>query len=375
MAPDFSQTTRALGADRGVARAVVLVLLVLLVAWGGWLAQGQVTLIEASDQARVQAEGLARLRLPLAGEVVAQPVRLGDRVEVGDVLLRLDQGAADLEVAVAAARVAALEAQLAARAEARDAQGASLAAATGARVAAQAAARASLAEATLARDAARRALGDAQRLYAARAISASALDEAESALGAAQAQVAAAEAAVRGAVDQTTETTQSGTVQAAQARVEDEAVVADLATAQAALRQAEEQRDRHVLRAPVAGHVGELVALLPGQSVAADTLIAVVVPDGELVVAARFSPEHAAGRLQAGQSARVRIVGAGGQGSRAARVREVGSEPGTDGLVGVVLELLEPSAALHHGLVAEVEVTVEVVSPAEVLMRAAGGGA
>lgn len=120
--------------------------------------------------------------------------------------------------------------------------------------------------------------------------------------------------------------------------------------------------------------MGELPELVAGQAVAEGTLAAVVVPDTELVVEARFQPERAAGRLLAGQEARVRIVGAAGVGARPALVREVGSEPGVDGLVPVVLGFSADRSGLHHGLVAEVEVAVESVAPAQVLMRAAGRG-
>jgi multidrug resistance efflux pump len=165
---------------------------------------------------------------------------------------------------------------------------------------------------------------------------------------------------------------ESGAAAAVRERQDDEALDARIAAARAELRRTAEHQSRHRLTSPIAGRVGELPALVPGQLVPENALAAVIVPDSELVVVARFSPERAAGRLMAGQPARVRIVGAGGQGSRPAVVREVGSEPGEDGLVPVVLGFSTAAEGLHHGLVAEVEVEVETVAPLTVLLRAAG---
>ncbi len=374
MVPGFSQTTRAMRADRGVARVWVGVFIVLLVAWGAWMALGSVTLYETADLARVQAEGVARLRVPVAGRVQGWPVRLGDTVDAGAILLSLDATEANLEVAVAKAELASLVAQRAVRVEERDATGASREASVRARAADQAAARAALAEAQVVRDDAQRRLSDAVRLHEAGAESASAVALARSDLAAQDARVAAMRAQVLRSTGEASEATESGSAAEARERQNDQALEARVIAAEAAVLQATEARNRHVVHAPIAGTVGELPALVPGQQVDENTLVAVVVPDSELVVEARFVPQRAAGRLVVGQTARVRIVGAGGQGVRPARVREVGSEPGADGRVPVVLELASDEDGLHHGLVAEVEVEVESVSPLTVLLRAAGQG-
>ncbi len=306
--------------------------------------------------------------------MVDRPVRLGDRVQAGDVLLALDTTEADLAVAVAVAERAALQAHLAARAEERGATGASREAAVQAQAADRAAARASLAEAVVQRDAAQRTLSEAERLQASGAVSAAEVASARSELAAREARVAAMQARVDQSSGELSEVARAGSAAAVREQQDDEALAAELAAAEAAVRRAEEARERHRVRSPVAGTVGELPELVPGQLVTENTLVAVVVPDSELVVEARFAPERAAGRLAEGQGSRVRLVGAGGLGARRVTVREVGSEPGEDGLVPVILGFEAPPDGLHHGLVAEVEVEVEVVAPLQVLMRAAGRG-
>jgi multidrug resistance efflux pump len=372
MVPGFHQTTRALRADRGVARVLVGVFVVLLVAWGAWMGAGEVTLYETASLARVRADGVARLRVPVGGRVVAQPVRLGQEVAPGALLLALDDAEAALGVAVAEAELAALVAQQAARVEERDATGASRAAAEAARAADQAAARAAVAEAEVLAQAARRRVSEVEGLVAADAASAGELATARSELAAQEARVSAMVAKLQQSAGERSEVVESGTAAAVRERQDDEALDARIAAARAELRRATEGQARHRLTSPVGGRVGELTALVPGQLITENTLAAVIVPDTELVVEARFAPERAAGRLMPGQSAQVRIVGAGGQGARPAEVREVGSEPGADGLVTVVLGFSSGTEGLHHGLVAEVEVEVETVAPATVLLRAAG---
>ena len=116
---------------------------------------------------------------------------------------------------------------------------------------------------------------------------------------------------------------------------------------------------------------------MPGQHLAAGSLVAVVVPSAEQHVEAGFIPERAVGRIQPGHRATVRIAGAqGGQlGARDAVVTRVGSEPARDGLVPVVLAFEGRTESLAHGLVAKVEVAVESLAPFELVLRAAGEAA
>ena len=248
MVPGFSQTTRALRADRGPARVLVAVFMVLLLAWGAWMGLGTVTLYETSALARVRADGVARLRVPVGGRVVQQPVRLGDQVAAGDLLVALDTTEADLAVAVAQAELAALEAHAAARAQERGATGASRAAAVQAQAADRAAARAALVEAEVQRDAARRTLAEAERLQASGAVSAAEVASARSEVGALDARVAAMQARVRQSSGELSEVAEAGSAAAVREQQDDDSLAAELAVARAGVRQAQEARDRHRVR-------------------------------------------------------------------------------------------------------------------------------
>jgi membrane fusion protein (multidrug efflux system) len=128
--------------------------------------------------------------------------------------------------------------------------------------------------------------------------------------------------------------------------------------------------------APVAGRVGELAELHPGAFVRAGDRLASVVPSGRLRVVAHFEPSAAMGRVVPGQAAQVRL--AGFPSTRFGPVRAVVSRVAgevQDGTVRVELAV-GPDAArripLQHGLPGSVEVWVERLSPAALLLRQAG---
>jgi membrane fusion protein (multidrug efflux system) len=100
-----------------------------------------------------------------------------------------------------------------------------------------------------------------------------------------------------------------------------------------------------------------------------------IVPRGEPRAVAHF-PAAAVGRVRAGQAARLRLDGFPWTqyGTLTARVADVGDEP-RDGLIRVELALgQDPLSAipLGHGLPGTAEVEVDRVSPATLVLRAAG---
>jgi membrane fusion protein (multidrug efflux system) len=102
----------------------------------------------------------------------------------------------------------------------------------------------------------------------------------------------------------------------------------------------------------------------------------VVVPAGTLRVVAAFLPAVAVGRVQPGQAARLRLDGFpwAQYGSLAATVTSVATEA-RDGVIRVELGLRSapPTAMpLQHGLPGTVEVEVDRVSPATLVLRAVG---
>ena len=140
-------------------------------------------------------------------------------------------------------------------------------------------------------------------------------------------------------------------------------------------RLAHELERRHA-RAPVAGRLGEVAPLQIGTFVKAGDKLGAVVPAGSLKLVAEFLPAVALGRVQTGQSARLRLDSFPWTqyGSLAAAVASVASEV-RDGRMRVELSMSGGSLArlpLQHGLRGTVEVEVEQATPATLVLRAAG---
>lgn len=129
------------------------------------------------------------------------------------------------------------------------------------------------------------------------------------------------------------------------------------------------------IRALADGHLHETIALLPGSGVQEGDTLGIIVPQGPLQVVATF-PTQALGRIQADQTAWVRLDGYTWTryGSMQAQVEQVARDS-QSGLVQVHLTLTAdspPPIPLQHGLVGTVEVEVERISPATLVLRTAG---
>jgi multidrug resistance efflux pump len=139
-------------------------------------------------------------------------------------------------------------------------------------------------------------------------------------------------------------------------------------------RLAHQARERSI-RASVDGRVGEAADLRPGTVVRAGERLGSLVPAGTLRVVA-FFPVTSLGRVRARQEARVRLAGFPWTeyGRLRARVAHVAPEP-RDGRFRVELVLENAAASrvpLAHGLPGSVEVEVERVSPASLVLRSVG---
>jgi hypothetical protein len=116
--------------------------------------------------------------------------------------------------------------------------------------------------------------------------------------------------------------------------------------------------------------------LRKGAIVNASDKVGVIIPAGELKAIAYFRPSSALGRIQPGQSAKLRLEGFPWTqyGVIKATVLTVASEP-RDGRIRVDFALeRDPASAIpvQHGLPAMAEVEVARLSPAALLLPAAG---
>jgi membrane fusion protein (multidrug efflux system) len=113
-----------------------------------------------------------------------------------------------------------------------------------------------------------------------------------------------------------------------------------------------------------------------GSVVAVGQTVAVVTPETALELVADFAPANVVGRVLPGQHARMRVTGFPWTryGMLTATVTAVSSEV-LEGRIRVRLALDEHTAAAiphRHGLIGDVEIELEEVSPAILLARAAG---
>jgi membrane fusion protein (multidrug efflux system) len=150
----------------------------------------------------------------------------------------------------------------------------------------------------------------------------------------------------------------------------------DIRTAEATLTRLAHTIDQTRVRAPITGHLGEVAPLQPGAVVRQGDTLGVVLPAGALRVVASFLPAIALGRVQPGQPAQLRLDGFpwAQYGSLAGVVTSVATEA-RDGVIRVELRLTQekPTAIpLQHGLPGMVEIEVERVSPATLVLRGVG---
>lgn len=373
----FSRSLRALGAERMSGTVAGLVAAGgLLVAWTLWLALARVALIETSVAARVEVAGAAvPVAAKLDGHVLRSEVVLGRRVAAGEAVLELDSGALQLARVEAEAQRSGVLTEL----EALAGEHAALAAAVGVyeqggrtrHSEASASAQEAALAASFARNLAERSeelralgveAGEAAELLRARERGSTALAEIR------RLQVARTRA-------EQSERLATMRVELAHTAREEAALQRELAVREAAIATLEHQIGLHSLHAPIAGTLGGVEPLQPGAVLTRGSVVALVIPDGRLRVVASFTPA-AVGRIRPGQPVRVRLTGFPWAefGSLHGEVEAIASET-QDGLVRVECRLEdEPDSRIpvEHGLVGVVEVTVESVPAASLLLRSVG---
>jgi multidrug resistance efflux pump len=360
MPATFAQTLRSLEADRPRHRVAGWVIAALVIGWAAWFLGGQVTIYEVTGR----------------GRVVQTSLEVGRAVRAGEPLLVLDAEAQRLAIGETRARRDGLVARREALRREIQAEQEGLPAQRDARAAALEESRALAAE-TEAR--ARLAERQAERAAALRARGTISEDEYQRT----QADAEAARAAARAMDGATTRRERDRVVdeidrkaRLAELERQDVDLQGDVATEEATLRRLEYDLEQRTVRAPVSGQVRETdAAVRVGSVVGPAQRLGTIVPPGQPRAVALF-PAAAVGRVRPGQPARLRLEGFAWTqyGTIPAVVAEVGDEA-SDGLIRVELDL-EPDRAprvpLQHGLPGSAEVAIERVSPAVLVLRAAG---
>ena len=374
----FADTLRAVDRGMGLGHQLLLALTVGLLGTGAaWSVLGEVSLYEASDDGRIEVLGAAHhVDSTATGRIREVLVSLGDTVDAGQALVELDDRAPRLELDALAARVTAVDAQLAPLRVALGLETRALALDDALTEAAQAELGA-LRRARTTR--ARLARKEAERALALQARGVVAGVEQEQASGIAAVSAAEAEASRQtlrkqqwqGELQRLDHARRCEELRERIAVLEGQraALLADIAVVELEL-------ELLTVVAPVSGRVASVSALTPGAHVEEGAELLSIVPEQPLQVVAYFDPASAVGRIRPGQPTTIRLQGFPWlqYGTMAATVASVSSEPSERGMrvLFAVVEGTSLAARLEHGLAARLEVEVETVAPAELVLRAAG---
>jgi membrane fusion protein (multidrug efflux system) len=378
MSAPFSRSLRALGAEgTGGSPVVLAVATLLLVAWTGWFLLGRVTVWAVSDAARVEVDGAAHpVATSEAGRVTDVHLALGAEVAAGDILVELDRAREEHALAEEEAKQRALDAELAAlRVELETARG-MIGTTRASGVAAVAEAEARVAEADATARAAEERSDRLASLPEGQAVSAIELLQAKATAAAARAATDALRTGLsREGLDQRGAQGERE-VRVAQLEREVATLSGAVGTSAATAAGLAEAVERRHVRAPVAGRLGEVTSLAVGAVLDEGDQVATVLPRGELRIVAGFAPAASLGRVRVGQPARLRLDGFPWTwyGTVAATVTGVADEV-RDGTIRVELAPAADAASpipLQHGLPGAVEVAVDEISPATLVLRAAG---
>jgi membrane fusion protein (multidrug efflux system) len=378
MATAFSRTMRSLAAD-GASHMLVGILLAILLlgSWVTWGFLDRVTVYAVTQTARLEVGQASHpVRAPVAGPVVSTRLMVGQEVQAGDVLVELDAEAQRLQHEEARIRLAALSAQLAARHQEVVAEEAARQGEQQAARQARDEARARHHEAEVAARAAEMEAAFYTRLQA-RGLAAQ-LDLLRSQAEVQKRRVAADTLRLAVSRQEGEQQTRERDRLARLERLKREVVQLDgeLATATATLERLGHEIEQRRIRAPITGRLGEVANLPIGTVVHAGDSLGAILPPSTLQVVAQFPPAAALGRLRPHQPARLRLAGFPWTqyGSIAATVTSVAHEV-RDGQIRVALRILpDPTSAipLQHGLPGTIEVEVERVAPATLVLRAIG---
>ncbi len=378
MASTFFRSVRSLEADNSQRSYLGLALAAsLLTAWILWFFLAHVSVYAVTSKADLQVDRAAHhVESVVIGRVVATHMVLDQEVKAGDVLVELDSGTQQFQLTEEKTQLAAANPQIRSREEQIASEEQALVQDQQASKDALEEARAHYSEAEAAAQFAQAEAERVRKMYSAGVIAE--LDLNRSIADAQQRRAAADSlhyAVVRLEGEQRVRSNER------KARIEQltgelNKLRGDMATAGVTIQRLEEEVSRRWIRAPIDGRLGEVAPLRVGAVVHEGEKLAAVIPTGKLRVVANFDPPVALGRIRPGQHARLRLEGFpwAEYGSVGATVTNVASEI-RDASIRVEMALDSGSDSripLQHGLPGSVEVEIETLSPANLVLRNAG---
>lgn len=369
---------KALRADGALRSNLAIALaLVLGTAWLTWALVARLTRYEVSESARLEVDSAPfPIQANLTGKVAASNLVLGREVQQGDVLLELDAQVERLALAEQRARINAIQPQLAALRVQMQSQSAGrsdeLQVANVSERAAQAQYEEANAQALLAEQEWQRA----KQLQHEGIVSDAEAQRAKSSAASKRAAADSLQASAARVAPELQVRQRDREIQGEQTAAEISKLEAEATTATAEVARLEYEIQRRTIRAAAAGKLGECAILRPGSHLREGDRLGVILPTGQLQVVAQFQPSAALGKVRAGQQGVLRLQGFpwAQYGVIRARVSKVAGEI-RDGTVRVELAVTSsiPSRIpSQHGLPGSVEVEVERLTPAALVLRSAG---
>jgi len=374
----FSRTTRSLANDTSRYAVVAwLIAGLILAGWLAWFFFAKITVYEISTKARLEVNRSANPIVSLvANKIVSTSLSLGQEVQAGDVLVELDASSDKLLLHEEESRLNALPPQIASikkqiaaleQAKSEDHQ-ALLAVTKSARSRHQEA----VAAAEYAKDHERRL----SKVLSSKAIplievlrAKAELQKLNYARDALSMDIHRSELEAQTRIHQ--EQAEIENLKREAARLNGE-----LKTTRMTIARLKQNIEKHFILSPATGQIGSVEPLQVGTYVAVGEKLGTVVPRSELRIVADFPPASVLGKIHPGQTARMRLDGFPWAqfGTIPAKVIHVGSEI-RDNQVRVEFtpEIAEKSLILmQHGLPGAIEVSIEEISPAVMVLRASG---
>ncbi len=374
----FPRVDEALRADRALQSNLFLTLaLVLGAAWLAWAFSAHLMHYEVSDKARLEIDSaLFPIQAGVSGKLSASYLALGREVKRGDLLLELDSEGERLSLAEERTRLAAIAPQLAALRTQMNSQAAGQQDEHQVLKVSQSAAQAQYEEANAQALLAEQEWQRANQLHREGIVS---VAEAQRAKASAQSKQAAVEnlrLAASRLLPELQVRERDREIQRERTMADISKLQADAAAAAAEVTRLEYEIERRRIRAAASGRLGECAVLRRGSHVAAADRLGVILPDGKLQVVAEFAPSAALGKVRPGQAGVLRLQGFpwAQYGVVNTRVSRVASEI-RDGKVRVELAVVSPLPARvpsQHGLPGSLEIEVERLTPAALVLRSAG---
>lgn len=373
MAVSFSRTLQAIQADRPVWRFAGLSFLFVLPVALGWLRYAEITVYEVSSSAHLESLPQT-VAAEVEGKVEEQALQIGLEVVKGQVLVRLDDkhilnliAESRNRIEVAEMHIKALQTEI----EGKEASQNSLAET---REPAIDKANEELKIAGIAAEVAKQKLARAESIAKTSAISQEERDERQASAETAKSNVEKAESNVKLAELDYIAKEHLQNAELLTIRTELVKAEGELANSRNQLATRNDELKQRTIVSNVTGRVEEVVPFRIGNVVKPAEKLATIVPQETPRVVA-FLPVIAVGRVETGQTARLRMDGFPWTqyGTVSAMVMAVGNEP-ADGLIRVELDITDKSTPipLKHGQTASVEIAVERASPALLILRAAG---